>query len=388
MSSTRVPITGDGSAIISSSLDVELVGVGDVPLELYYDIKGTVEFVRTHGYHKVALQFPDDLLRDAPAVVQALHAGVPDAQFFVLGDTSYGSCCVDEVAAAHASVEAIVHYGPACLSPYVGGSGDGGGGPAPAWLCVCVRARASARARSVGSPHSLAADQVRWCDRTQRLPVYYVFGQRPCDAAALREQVLSLASQSPVLVFYDVTLHETVESVRRALDAGSGAAHAIIIASLNRVQLLSSAEYARGTVPVLSDQTLGVPGDAAASPAVSEVVDTREADGGEPAVVVRFAGETCTLPPSVSLADCALVYVGAPESRAVVNLVMSFPQHKVCPWSEIGRPPFFALLLFFVRSFPGDLTDTLEPPFAACRWSALIPPAARCRSNRCRPIAC
>lgn len=156
MSSTRVPITGDGSAIISSSLDVELVGVGDVPLELYYDIKGTVEFVRTHGYHKVALQFPDDLLRDAPAVVQALHAGVPDAQFFVLGDTSYGSCCVDEVAAAHASVEAIVHYGPACLSPYVGGSGDGGGGPAPAWLCVCVCVRAQVQV------HVRLVLRIRW----------------------------------------------------------------------------------------------------------------------------------------------------------------------------------------------------------------------------------
>lgn len=30
---------------------------------------------------------------------------------------SPGSCCVDEVAAEHVGAEAVVHYGPACLSP-------------------------------------------------------------------------------------------------------------------------------------------------------------------------------------------------------------------------------------------------------------------------------
>ena len=38
---------------------------------------------------------------------------------FVLGDTSYGACCVDEVAAQHLSADVIVHYGRTCLSPYV-----------------------------------------------------------------------------------------------------------------------------------------------------------------------------------------------------------------------------------------------------------------------------
>lgn len=37
-------------------------------------------------------------------------------RFVVLGDTSYGACCVDEVAAAHISADGIIHYGHACLS--------------------------------------------------------------------------------------------------------------------------------------------------------------------------------------------------------------------------------------------------------------------------------
>ncbi|NWU07910.1 DPH2 synthase, partial [Cephalopterus ornatus] len=56
------------------------------------------------------------LLADAAAVAAQMEA-VTGAEMFVLGDTTYGSCCVDEVAAEHAGAEAVVHYGPACLSP-------------------------------------------------------------------------------------------------------------------------------------------------------------------------------------------------------------------------------------------------------------------------------
>lgn len=38
-------------------------------------------------------------------------------KLFILADTSYGACCVDEIAAEHVDAEAVVHYGRACLSP-------------------------------------------------------------------------------------------------------------------------------------------------------------------------------------------------------------------------------------------------------------------------------
>jgi diphthamide biosynthesis enzyme Dph1/Dph2-like protein len=37
----------------------------------------------------------------------------------ILADTSYNPCCVDEIAAAHWEADAIIHYGPACLTLYV-----------------------------------------------------------------------------------------------------------------------------------------------------------------------------------------------------------------------------------------------------------------------------
>lgn len=47
-----------------------------------------------------------------------LQNGLENAyeRIFILGDTSYGSCCVDEVAAQHLFADCVVHYGRTCLS--------------------------------------------------------------------------------------------------------------------------------------------------------------------------------------------------------------------------------------------------------------------------------
>ena len=74
---------------------------------------------------QVALQFPDSMLHDAVAVQRALRhhllsAGCsPAPRLAILGDTSYGSTCVDEVAAQHINAQMVIHYGPANLLPYV-----------------------------------------------------------------------------------------------------------------------------------------------------------------------------------------------------------------------------------------------------------------------------
>jgi diphthamide biosynthesis protein 2 len=89
----------------------------DCDLRDYYDVARTVEQLRAGGYKKVALQFPDSLLPDASRVQQELKDGLSGQweRVFVLGDTSYGSCCVDEVAAQHLLADCIVHYGRTCL---------------------------------------------------------------------------------------------------------------------------------------------------------------------------------------------------------------------------------------------------------------------------------
>lgn len=137
---------------------------GEVPFREYYEIDNIcdqiierLDLVRIHSTAnvdnstsdenkstslpflcKIALQFPDELLPDADEVCWAMEEGIQKSfneqiskvnsqetqvlsllspLVFVLGDTTYGSCCVDEVAALHLNADLIVHYGNACLSP-------------------------------------------------------------------------------------------------------------------------------------------------------------------------------------------------------------------------------------------------------------------------------
>ncbi|KAI1401717.1 diphthamide biosynthesis protein [Hypoxylon fuscum] len=106
--------------------------------ELYqvYEIARTASEIQRNGWRRIALQFPDAMLPDAPWVVDALSKelqkleeaarreesekteGLQQRQrLYILADTSYSACCVDEVAAEHADADGVVHYGRACLSP-------------------------------------------------------------------------------------------------------------------------------------------------------------------------------------------------------------------------------------------------------------------------------
>ena len=114
-----------------------------------YEVDRTVKELRAGKWKRIALQFPDSMLPDAPQVYEALEVGLKqdhlepfeggkiaceydqvqdlslegDAaietkeSIFILADTSYGACCVDEIAAEHVDAEVVVHYGRACLSP-------------------------------------------------------------------------------------------------------------------------------------------------------------------------------------------------------------------------------------------------------------------------------
>ncbi|KAK8851948.1 diphthamide synthesis protein-domain-containing protein [Apiospora arundinis] len=125
-----------------------------------YEIKRTASEIAERGWRRVALQFPDAMLPDGPRVLALLEkelANLPlrpvaiddekaekeekknapeqpletdmttksagansqsqETRLYILADTSYSACCVDEIAAEHADAEAVVHYGRSCLSP-------------------------------------------------------------------------------------------------------------------------------------------------------------------------------------------------------------------------------------------------------------------------------
>lgn len=111
-----------------------------------YEISRTINEIKSRKWKRVALQFPDHMLPHSARVYQLLARGLserhppnsdrsnghlpaeprladlsireePPVKLTILGDTSYGSCCVDEIAAEHVDADAVVHYGRACLSP-------------------------------------------------------------------------------------------------------------------------------------------------------------------------------------------------------------------------------------------------------------------------------
>ncbi|TPX30405.1 hypothetical protein SmJEL517_g06018 [Synchytrium microbalum] len=136
-----------------------------------YQVERTIELGRQHGFKSIALQFPDELLNVSTLIANHLRRAL-GRDVFILADTSYGSCCVDEVAAEHASADFVVHYGRACLSP------------------------------------------------TRRLPVQYAFGQATINLDNVVEkldEVFQGHSDKHVLLMYDVVYAYCIDSLRSRL---------------------------------------------------------------------------------------------------------------------------------------------------------------------------
>jgi diphthamide biosynthesis protein 2 len=114
-------------------------------------------------------------LQDSVPIYHNLKRAIGAArELYVLADTSYGSCCVDEVAAQHVDADAVVHYGRACMS------------------------------------------------KTYRLPVIYVFGKKPIDVADAVQKlfdsyVSSSISAKSVVLRHDVSYTHEAENLVSAL---------------------------------------------------------------------------------------------------------------------------------------------------------------------------
>ncbi|KAM0714107.1 hypothetical protein Q7P37_011071 [Cladosporium fusiforme] len=206
-----VPVSGAGSSLSAEQLYVQ------------YEIRRTVDEIRGGGWKRVALQFPDDMLGDAPRVVENLRrdlksertegwrenalattadgvaeGGIVDGlktvkiedeteidvaghaskaqedeeeHITILADTSYGACCVDEVAAEHCAAEVVVHYGRSCLSP------------------------------------------------TARLPVIYVFTSKPLDLSAASETFRATYPDlgEKIVLMADIPFQHHVPALHRKL---------------------------------------------------------------------------------------------------------------------------------------------------------------------------
>ncbi|ODV69133.1 diphthamide biosynthesis protein [Hyphopichia burtonii NRRL Y-1933] len=132
----------------------------------YYSIDEIVKFLKgenedNNDFKRITLQFPDSLVCDSASIVHELqkklglsyegfvsndegtkndacndsngccssgggacanksetsHPEPQTRKIWILADTSYSACCIDEVAAEHVQSDLVVHFGDACLNP-------------------------------------------------------------------------------------------------------------------------------------------------------------------------------------------------------------------------------------------------------------------------------
>jgi len=159
--------------------------LNDIPYTFddFFSVEETLQVILENNHVYVALQFPDSLLWASSRLQSTLQSKAneknPDVKICILADTSYGNCCVDEIAAQHFLSTLIIHYGHACLS-----------------------------------------------SNSNRLSVHYVFGKKPTYIDEMISEhlntILDTLPKDPephqrVFVFYDPIYHHQVSEIERSL---------------------------------------------------------------------------------------------------------------------------------------------------------------------------
>jgi 2-(3-amino-3-carboxypropyl)histidine synthase len=87
-----------------------------LPKNYNFELPKTIWRIKQASARRVALQFPEGLLIFACPIADILQefAGV---ETVVMGDVTYGACCIDDFTARALGADFLVHYGHSCLVP-------------------------------------------------------------------------------------------------------------------------------------------------------------------------------------------------------------------------------------------------------------------------------
>ncbi|GAB4813198.1 hypothetical protein N2152v2_000244 [Parachlorella kessleri] len=88
-----------------------------LPANYNFEIHKTLWRIRQAGARHVALQFPEGLLMYACIIADILESFGGVEETFVMGDVTFGACCIDDFSAAALGADFLVHYGHSCLVP-------------------------------------------------------------------------------------------------------------------------------------------------------------------------------------------------------------------------------------------------------------------------------
>ena len=252
----------------------------------YYEVDRLVEEINhlrtttTRAWKdRIALQFPDELLADAPDVCWEFESSLsPSTLVFTLGDTSDQPGCPDEVAAAHLEADCIVHYGHACLV-------------------------------------------------TCHMPVLYSFGKADMVIDRAVPEILQAAQKNAVsklLVLYQVQYHAEISLFVQKLQEQSNVQ---VLRGTIPKAVLNQTESARSVPKVNSDEVSCKEGDQCClSPSVLRLeTDSAQQDGeGASTDDTNLYTGGLELPQGLNETPFTLLFVCDDSSRPFMNIVLRF----------------------------------------------------------------
>lgn len=131
----RLSVKGDEASLVKSANKTRHVGrvMNQIPQEILndkdlneairllpsnynFEIHKTVWNIKKNGAKRVALQMPEGLLIYSLIISDILEQFC-EVETVVMGDVSYGACCIDDYTARALDCDFIVHYAHSCLVP-------------------------------------------------------------------------------------------------------------------------------------------------------------------------------------------------------------------------------------------------------------------------------
>ncbi|CAI7733767.1 unnamed protein product [Closterium sp. NIES-53] len=94
-----------------------LAAMSVLPPNYNLEVPKTVWRVRQAKARCVALQLPEGLQMFATTLCDIIERFGGAEGCVILGDVTYGACCIDDVTAAALGADFLVHYGHSCLVP-------------------------------------------------------------------------------------------------------------------------------------------------------------------------------------------------------------------------------------------------------------------------------
>ncbi|XP_058791967.1 2-(3-amino-3-carboxypropyl)histidine synthase subunit 1 isoform X2 [Phymastichus coffea] len=100
--------------ILNDPLIKEAISV--LPSNYNFEIHKTIWRIRESQAKRVGLQMPEGLLMFAPTICDIIE-NFTEAETVIMGDVTYGACCVDDYSAELLELDFLIHYGHSCLIP-------------------------------------------------------------------------------------------------------------------------------------------------------------------------------------------------------------------------------------------------------------------------------